>query len=149
MGEWFNAHWFDLAQTIGIIGGLVFSAVAEIKADRSRRITNLIALKQQYNDIWQEQFREPSLARIQKYDVDLKKSPITPKEYLFVKMLLLHLDTLRRAVKAGMFVRIEEVQSDVRDFVSLPIPRLIWNDIKRFQDRGFVDFVESILKQKA
>jgi hypothetical protein len=148
MGYWFTLHWYDLIQTIGIIGGLVFGAVTEIKADRSRRITNLIAIKEQYNEIWRELFRKPGLARILKSDVDLEKSPATAEEQLFVKMLLLHLDTLRRTVNARMFVRMEEVQKDVRDFLSLPIPKFVWKDIKPFQDRDFVEFVESALAKR-
>jgi hypothetical protein len=146
MGNWFTAHWFDLIQTIGIIGGLIFTAYAVRKDNRSRQISNLIAINERYNDIWQEFFRHPKLSRVLQNDVDLKKTPISDEEQLFVKMLVIHLNTIHRAMKAGMFVKIEEIQNDIRDFISLPIPKGVWEKIKRFQDQDFLDFVESTLK---
>jgi hypothetical protein len=34
--------------------------------------------------------------------------------------------------------------ADVREFFSRPIPRLIWNEIKRYQEADFVVFVENV-----
>jgi len=83
------------------------------------------------------------LARVLKPDVDLNKEPISNEEGLFVKMLILHLDTVRQAIKAGMFVKIEGLQQDVREFFALPIPKTVWNGVKKFQNADFVEFIES------
>jgi hypothetical protein len=88
------------------------------------------------------------LSRVLKHDVDLNKEPISDEEWLFVKMLILHLDTVRRAIKARMFVKIEGLREDVRDLFALPIPKAVWEKIKPFQDKDFVAFIEDCLKEK-
>ena len=74
MENWFAEHWFDLIQSIGIIGGLVYTALTARQDTQSRQISNLIAVNERYNEIWQEFFRRPSLSRILETDVDLDKA---------------------------------------------------------------------------
>ena len=108
-------------------------------------ITKTIAVNGQYSQIWHEFYERPELARILKKGVDLNKQPISNDEALFVKTLFLHLDVVRRTMKAGIFVKIQGLQKDIRDFFTLPIPKAMWEKIKPFQDRDFVAFVESCL----
>ena len=145
MEAWLVEHWFDFAQTVGIIGGLLFTAHAIRRDEKSRAITNTIAVNEQYSQIWHEFYERPELARILKKDVDLNQQPVSNDEALFVKTLLLHLDVVRRTMKAGIFVKIQGLQKDVRDFIALPIPKAVWEKIKPFQDRDFVAFVESCM----
>ena len=140
-------HWFDLAQTVGIVGGLLFTAHAIRRDEKARTITNTIAVNEQYSHIWREFYERPELARILNKDVDLIKQPVSNDEALFVKTLLLHLDVVRRTMKAGIFVKIQGLQKDVRDFFTLPIPKTVWEKIKPFQDGDFVAFVESCLAE--
>ena len=145
MEDWISAHWFDLVQTIGIVGGLIFTAHAIRRDERARRITNMIAVNERYSQIWQEFYQRPELSRILKKDVDLSRAPVSDEEWLFVKMLLLHLDTVRRATEAKVFVRIQGLQRDIQEFLALPIPKTVWEKIMPFQDKGFVRFIESCL----
>ena len=138
----------DLAQTVGIIGGLLFTAHAIRRDEKARAITNTIAINEQYSQIWHEFYERPELARILKRDVDLNQQPVSNDETLFVKTLLLHLDTVHRAMEAGLFIKIKGLQSDIRFFLSLPIPKAVWEKIKPFQDGEFVTFVENCLKEK-
>jgi hypothetical protein len=147
METWLAEHWFDLAQTTGIIGGLLFTALALYRDEKARMITNTIAVNEQYSQIWHEFYERPELARILKKDVDLNQQPVSNDEALFVKTLLLHLDVVRRTMAAGIFVKIQGLQKDIRDFLTLPIPKYIWDKIKPFQDRDFVAFVESCLTE--
>jgi len=62
--QWIGEHWFDLLQTVGIVGGLFFTAYTTRKDDRSRKIANLIAIKQQYREIWKELYDRPQLGRV-------------------------------------------------------------------------------------
>jgi len=144
--NWLTEHWFDLIQTVGIVGGLLFTAHAIRKDERARTISNTIALNEQYTQIWHEFYERPSLSRILKRDVDLNKQPVSDEETLFVKTLILHLDTVRRAMTAGIFSKIQGLQNDIRDFFALPIPKAIWEKIKSFQDKDFVAFVDDCLK---
>src|SRR5438270_2325293 len=112
MGEWLTTHWFDCIETIGVISGFAFTAYTIGKDERSRQITNLILINARYSDIWKTFYDHPELTRILKKKLDLGKIPVTDQERLFVKMLILHLDTVRRSMKAGMFVRIQGLEND-------------------------------------
>ena len=142
---WFTTHWFDLLQTVGIVGGLLLAAYTTRRDERARQITNMLAVNERYVSVWGKLSEQPQLARILKPDVDLDKNPVSDEELVFVKTLLLHLDTVRRAAEAGLFVKIKGLKSDIRSFLSLPIPKAVWNKIKQFQDEDFVKFVESAL----
>ncbi len=145
--HWLSVNWLDLAQTIGIIGGLLFTAHALRRDERARRITNMLAVNEQSTSIWTKLWEQPQLSRVLKTDVNLSKQPVSDEEWAFVKTLLLHLDTVRRAMEVGLFIKIKGLQSDIRFFLSLPIPKAVWEKIKPFQDVDFVTFVESCLKE--
>lgn len=144
--QWLEQHWFDLFQTVGIVSGLLFTAYAARKEDGSRKISNLIAIKAEYREIWKQVYKRPQLARVLKADVDLNAEPISDEEFLFVKLLILHLDTVHRMMKSGMFVTLEGLQKDVAEFFSAPIPKAIWEKIKPLQDADFAEFIESNLR---
>ena len=148
MGEfsWFQEHWFDLFQTIGIIGGLFFSGFAIWRDDQSRKISNLIEINRQYQDIWKELYDRPELSRILDVNTDIKTKPVTEKESLFVNMLILHLDTVYRSTKAGLAVHFEGLQKDIAEFFKLPIPKTVWEQMKGFHNQDFVRFVEVAMK---
>jgi hypothetical protein len=82
------------------------------------------------------------LARVLEKRVDLEVQPASLQEWLFVKLLILHLDTVYHAMKAEMFVSLEGLQKDIKEFFSAPIPWTIWEKLKPFQDEDFVEFVE-------
>lgn len=143
--QWIGRFWFELIQSAGIVGSLLFSAYTTRKDERARRVANLMTVNDEYRHIWRELYDRPRLSRVLKRDVDLSREPISDEEWLFVKMLILHLDTVRRAMKARMFVKIEGLRQDVRELFALPIPKAVWDKIKPFQDRDFVAFIEGCL----
>jgi hypothetical protein len=144
--HWSAERWFDVIQTVGIIGGLLLTAHEVRKNQKARTIANTIAVNRQYSRIWHEFYERPELARILQKDTNLSKQPVSNDESLFIKTLLLHLDVVRRAMKAGVFVKIQGLQNDVRDFFTLPIPKLVWEKMKPFQDDDFVAFIENCLR---
>ncbi len=145
IAAWISEHWFDLLQTVGIVGGFAFTARSLRKDETARKISNLIEVKEQYREIWKELYERPRLFRVLKKDADLNEQPISDEEWLFVKLLIFHLDTVHRAMQAGMFVKLEGLHMDVKDFFSLPIPKSVWDKIRPLQDRDFVTFIESSL----
>ncbi len=146
MGEWLSLHCFDLVQTVGIVGGLLYTARIARKDQEARTITNLLTVNEQYSRIWRECYERPELGRVLQKDVDLEKQPMTNAEALFVKSLVLHLDVVRRTTDAGIFVEIEGLEKDIRGFFELPIPNAAWEAIRPFQDNDFVKFVEDSAK---
>jgi hypothetical protein len=138
---WITGHWFDLIQTVGIVGGLLFTAYAVLREERATKIATLIAANQQYREIWQELYKNPRLARVLKNNLNLDKESISDEEALFVNLLILHLGTVYRAMKSGMFVRLQGLQRDIQEFFTLPIPKAVWEKAKSFQDKDFVEFI--------
>lgn len=143
---WISKNWFDLLQTVGIVGGLLFTAYTARKENQGRKIENFIAIKQQHREIWTLPYEHSKLFRVLQTDVDLITKPISDEEELFVKLLILHLDMAHRAIKTGVLVKIEGLDKDIKGFFGAPIPQAIWRKIKRLQDQDFVKFVEASLE---
>src|ERR1700679_1117618 len=137
-------HWFGLIESSCVLIGLLLNAYTIRQDEKARRIGNLISINEQYGHMWRELYDRPTLFRVLRKDVNLHEAPVSDEEWLFVKMIILHLDMVRRAIQAGMFVKLEGLESDVRDFISLPIPKAVWEKLKPFQNRDFVIFVESV-----
>ena len=150
--NWFQDNWFIFLQNLGTIGGLFFAgaslcftAASFCRDAKERRIGNLFEATKQHREIWTTLYSYPGLKRVVNPEADLGVKPITHDEELFVKLLILHLASNFRASQAGMFTLRAEIHADIVDFFSLPIPREVWARMKRFQDKEFVDFVETQL----
>jgi hypothetical protein len=144
--RWFTGNWFIFLQNAGIIGGLLFSGLS-LRADtRAWRATNLIAITQNHREIWTQLYTRPELSRILSAHVVLRKKPVTLEEELFVRLLILHLNTSYQAAREGVFTTPERLCADIQHFFSLPIPHAVWQKEKPMQDGDFVGFVESSIK---
>lgn len=141
--NWVTGSWFLFLQSAGIIGGLLFTAVSLQIDARVRRVGNLISLTQHHRDIWTRLYSTPGLARVLDANVDLKRTPVTIEEELFINLLILHLNSAYQAMQHGMFMKPESLGRDIRTFFSLPIPQVVWETSKPFQDEAFVTFVET------
>ena len=142
---WLNGRWFDLLQTTSIVVGL-FATAHSIRADaRERKIGNLFAITAAHRDLWTQFYQQRALHRILESSVDLEKHPPTLIERRFVHELILHLRASFKARNAGMQFNDDAVAADVRQFFARPIPRLVWEHSKTYQDADFVAFVESNL----
>jgi hypothetical protein len=141
VSPWLTEHWFDLLQTVGIVGGLLFTAYAALRDERATKIATLFAANEQHREIWEELYTNPRLSRVLKTTANLDKEPISDEEALFVRLLILHLGTVYRAMKSGTFVTLDGLQRDIQEFFSLPIPKAIWEKARPFQNADFVEFI--------
>lgn len=140
--DWIFTHWVGILQNIGIIGGLAFTGLS-IRIDaRVRRVQNLLHITEQHRDIWKHLQAQPEITRILDETADLAARPLTQKEIQFVNFLILHLNGVYRATKAGVFSEPEGMRADIRAFFTLPIPRAAWSKLRASHDRRFVQFVE-------
>lgn len=140
-------NWIDILQSIGIVAGLFTSAYTIHKDAQVQRVQNLFTLTKNHREIWSQVSEKPELARVLDGAPDLDQHPITDTERLFVLFLILHLASSFEAAKQGMYFVERGLQSDVREFFGLPIPWLVWQDVKTYQAVDFVNFVESHLKK--
>lgn len=144
--DWVASHWFDLLQTVGIVGSLLAAAYTTWRDERARRIGNSIAINEQYQGIQKELIRHPQLKRVFDQDADIKKDPVSVEEEAFVKMTIGQLSTVYRAMKHGEFVSLDGLQKDIQGFFVLPIPNAVWIKFRSVQDRRFVTLVEKSLQ---
>lgn len=146
--NWVSDNWFNLFQTGGIIASLLFSAAALRLDARARRVGNLMSITKNHREIWTELYHRPELARVLEPKVDLNVAPISRDEDLFIRVLILHLNSVYHAQKDGLLLNLEGLPKDIQGFFSLPLPQIIWEKIKPLQDTDFVDYVEFCRTQK-
>jgi hypothetical protein len=140
--NWLQINWGNLVSSIGA-AGLIFTAVALHREANARRVGNQFELTKQHREIWTQLYVQPELKRILDPAADLRQRPVTVEERLFVTLLILHLASAYRARRFGMVLSPEELRADISSFFGLPIPRAVWEQSQKFQDRDFVAFVEN------
>jgi hypothetical protein len=143
LSQWLAGQYITVIETASAVGGLLLTAYTIRKDTKERRLSNRISLSQRHGDIWKEFYERPGLSRVLKPGVDLKSGPVSEEERLFVKLLILHLDTVHQATRGGMLTKVEGLTKDVREFFSLPIPAAVWQKMKPYQNQDFVSFIES------
>jgi hypothetical protein len=146
VGEWISQNWFDLFSSVGITGGLWFTAVSLHSETKTRRIANLLAVTANYREVWKEFFRSPELARVIEPSADVAKQPVTPAEEFFVNMVISHTSSVYEALKDELVTKQEGLRRDVGSFFSLPVPKAVWTKTKLLQNQDFAAFVESSFK---
>jgi len=145
---WLEANWFTLLQSMGIVGGFVFTALSLRLDAKVRRLSNLFDLTHSHRAIWSELYRRPELIRVTDPSPNLHAREITPAEELFVRLLILHLGNAYRAIQAGLYSAPEGLRRDVREFFAQPIPRIVWQRLRPLQNRDFARFVEDCFKEE-
>jgi len=143
---WLYANWFNLVQTLSIVIGLVFAGLSFRRETRSRRLTNLLALKQEHRELWNTMHSRPKLSRILQANVDLVAEPVRPEEEVFLRELIVHVATAWELIRDGTPLDIGAFRRDVGDFFALPIPRRVWDRTTHAQSREFLRFFESAVR---
>jgi hypothetical protein len=145
-GEWISQNWFNLFSSVGIIGGLWFTAISLRSETKTRRIANLLTITANYREVWKEFFHSPELARVIDPAANVAKRPITPAEEFFVQLIISHTSSVYEALKDELLTQQEGFRRDVKSFFSLPVPKAVWTKTKLLQNHDFAAFIESSLK---
>ena len=141
-----SGHVFEMLGSFGIIAGLFLAAYEIHHHGQRQKVANLLAITKSHREIWSELYRQPALKRVLDPKVDLAAHPVTDEESLFVTFLLNHLNACFRASQAKMFVPVGSMERDIRWFLSLPIPKMVWEKSKALQEEQFVRFVERAME---
>jgi hypothetical protein len=143
IGGWVSQNWFYLLSSIGIIGGLWFTAFSLRSETKTRRIANLLTITANHRELWKECLNNPKLWRVRDAAADTVKHPVTDEERLFVIMVVLHISSAYYAMKDGLVIKLEGLRRDVAQIFLPPVTREVWEKIKVLQNDDFVAFVES------
>jgi len=146
--SWLRENWFPLLQTVGIIGGLVFTGISVRQAANARKVSDLLTLTAQHRALWNEVYSRPGLNRIFAASADLVATPVTMSEDQFLNEVIVHFYTGWRLASKGSLLSPEAMEADVQNFFRLPIPRAVWEQSKGARDQQFVMFVEKCLGEK-
>ena len=136
---WFDGNWFNVAQTAGIIASLLLTATAANREGRSRDIENLLTIAEHHRDLWDKVRQDPKINRISDPKAVV---PATADEELFLNEAILQFQTSWRIARIGGLIKLEELATDAKAFFSLPLPRAIWEETKKYRNRKFVRFVQ-------
>lgn len=143
---WLEANWFSFLQSIGIVGGLIFTALSVRRDTKARRTNDMLKLTEEHRELWSELHRRPDLARITNEHVDLIATPITSAEEQFLNIAIVHFNTGWHLARAGSLATNDGMKADVRWFFKLPIPHAVWEASRNFREPKFVKFVEKCLR---
>ena len=145
MAAWLAQNWLDLVQTAGVAGGLAV-AVATLRLDvRVRRTEVALSLTEAHREIWERLIEQPWLGRVLDPSADTSTAPPDAVERRFVQLIILHLAAVREAVSEGAYRESPGMEEDVRGFLSLPIPRLVAEDILPFQTEEFQTYLRNLM----
>ena len=142
---WISENWFTFLQSVGIVGSLWYAAQSFRLDARVRRIGNLFQIIDHHRQIWSQLYRQPELARVRESSPDLAKKPITVQEELFVTHVIFHLSAVFEASRLQVIEPFEGMEEDLRAFFSKPIPSMVWDERKSFQNRLFRESIDQIL----
>ena len=152
MGElvrWFFSNALQLIESVGIVVGLFFTGFA-LRADvRSRQADILIRLTESHRSLWSYHEQRPELKRIFQRQVDLTAHPVTPQEARFVQFFINHVVITFRTRKLGVYVPPEQLDSDLREFFSNPIPGTAWQTLRRYQDKDFAAYIDKLIQRES
>ena len=143
--SWLGSNWFNLLQTIGIVAGLCFTGRSLLFDARIRKISNLLSITEHHRSIWEQVLAHPKLSRVLEPHADLKSTPISLEERIFVNLIILHLTAVMAAIKGSVHSKPAGQDEDLREFFSLPIPNKVWKDSKRFREPEVTSYLDSLI----
>ena len=146
---WAKNNWFNLIQTAGIMGSLWMTAAAAKREAKAQETENLIALKAQHHELWNGVLEKPELQRILQPDADVGNLPLTAVERAFIDMVFVHFQTGWMLARSGAWISLTEIQADIGDFFTLPLPSAFWVQTKKFRNSQFVRFVDKALSRSS
>ena len=140
---WASDNWFVLLQSLGIIGGLLFTASSLRSETKTRRVANLLTITQNHRELWSVLYRRPELKRVLDSRANPEQGSITIEEEIFVNLVILHLNSVFYARRSGLVFKLEGLRRDTAWFFSLPVPAAVWERTRLLQNDEFVEFVEA------
>jgi len=143
IGEWTLQNWFNLLSAVGIVGSLLFTAISVRSDAQTKRVGNLLTITANHREVWNKYLINPGLKRVLNPAADPIKQPVNEVEEMFVNMVNHHINSVYYAMSDQLVIKYDELRIDVSEFISLPIPKTVWEKTKKYQNDDFVAFVES------
>ena len=143
---WMRENWFPLLQGIGIMGGLIFTAISVRQATHARKVSDLLELTKLHHEVWQQASTRAELTRVLARDIDLGANPVTVAEERFLNEVIVLFITGWQLARHGSLLTLDALRADIRGTFKLPIPRAVWQESRTKRDAAFASFVEKSLR---
>ena len=140
---WFANNAFNLLSAVGVIGSLWFTSISLRSETKTRRIANLLGITANHREVWKVYLNDKTLTRVLATSADTKQQPATDAEIVFVTLVMTHISSVYYAMNDQLVINLDGLRRDIVEFLSLPIPREVWENIKVLQNDDFAAFVES------
>lgn len=148
LNDFLVKNWFDLLQSAFIVGGFVLSYRAIHSDIQSRKVEHLLQINQSHREIWAKTYTQPELLRIKETDVDLEQHPITDAERRMVQEVIMHIFAVYEAIQNNQLDK-GEMEKDIADYLNLPIPYAVWQDVKRYYKKQFIQFIDRLSSKES
>jgi len=123
----------------------MFTGFSLKKDNQSRRIANLLALKAEHRELWAAISSDPSLDRLVADETPSQPQPLTAREEVFCRQIIVHAATAWSLVLDGTPLDREGLAADIGSFFSKPVPFTAWEGAKHAQSLGFMRFVDDAI----
>jgi hypothetical protein len=140
---WFADNAVSLISAFGIVGSLLIAALSFRSEAKTRRIANLLSITANHREVWKVFVNDKALARVLSASADTSRQPVTEAEQAFVTLVFTHISSVYYAMNDQLVINLDGLRRDIVQFLSLRIPREVWEKIKVLQNDDFVAFVES------
>jgi len=135
-------HLFDIIQTIFLVLGFGLAAKSYQDDDRSRQVGHLIQLGDSYQKIINTLIEKPQLNGI--FSKGKDPSKITTVERNYIQQVIMQMYLVYTATKLGQFDYFEGIENDIKKFLNFPLQAAVWEEIKQFHDKEFVEYIEKL-----
>jgi len=100
-------------------------------------------LGESYRKIKDTLIEKPELASV--FNTEKDVSTITMIERNYIQQVIIQMYSVYIATKLGQFDFFEGIENDIRRYLSFPLSNQVWEEVKMFQDREFVAYIDEIL----
>jgi len=140
--SWLDGNWFNLVQTVGVIGSLCMTAEAARREAKAREVENLLTIADHNRQLWSGVRQRKELKRIFQCEKVGHIVDATVDEEEFLNLVINHFQTTWCIAKIGGIITPKELADDAGSFFSLPVPHAVWERTKVDRNKEFVRFVE-------
>lgn len=140
--------WFQLAESIGIIGTIILAIISIRSQIKTQRVTNYLTLTAYHRDVWKLTLSNPELKDIFRHSFSGDHDEISPEESQFLSFMFLHASAAFELFRDGKIVEIEGLRADVIDVLSSPLPKQYWDKNKKYYNANFVEFVDKSVTRR-
>lgn|SRR5581483_9527501 len=126
---------------------VLLAAAAFWRDSKQQELANVMTFDEKHDTLWKELYGREDLKRIHQGAVDLATSPPTIGETQALIRAFVSFETGWKAARISDREALKSLEEDVAEFLSRPLPAVIWEQEERFRHPRFRRFVRRALER--